>query len=76
MSKDAAITHTSAVGITTAALVASLVSTLRRKGVLTERDEIELYEFALLLIEQQGDDAFGVSKMARELIEQHLKPKG
>ena len=63
--------------LASAAILAALVSALTRKGVLTDSEVRELYEHALLMIEEgQGDspEAELVFAAARELIEQHLRP--
>lgn len=63
--------------LASAAILAALVSALTRKGVLTDSEVRELYEHALLMIEEgQGDspEAELVFAAARELIEEHLRP--
>lgn len=62
--------------LASAAILAALVSALTRKGVLTDSEVRELYEHALLMIEEgQGDspEAELVFAAARELIEEHLR---
>ncbi|HEY0124988.1 MAG TPA: hypothetical protein VGC14_25140 [Rhizobium sp.] len=77
MSRNDAILSAGAVALSTAATVASLIAQLRRMNVLTEHMERELYEHALLMLEEsQGDDDSGVFVAARELIEEHLRPEG
>lgn len=76
MSRDDAILSAGAVALSTAATVAALVAQLRRMGTLTEAMEREIYEQALLMLEEsQGDDDSGVFAAARELIEEHLRPE-
>lgn len=63
--------------VATAATLAALVSALTRKGLLIEAEVRELYEHALLMIEEgQGvsPEAAPIFAAARELIEQHLRP--
>lgn len=58
-------------------ILASLVSALHRKGLLSEEEVREVYETALLLLEeQQGTqpEIADIFDAARELIEQHLRP--
>jgi hypothetical protein len=62
--------------LATAAILAALVPVLARKGLLTDDEVRELYEHALLMIEEgQGvsDEAAPIFAAARELIEQHLR---
>ena len=63
--------------VATAATLAALVSALARKGLLDDEEVREVYEHALLMIEEgQGasDEAAPIFAAARELIEQHLRP--
>lgn len=65
--------------LATAAILAALVATLARKGVLTDREVKETYESALLMIEEgQGasPEAELVFAAARDLIEEHLRATG
>lgn len=66
--------------LATAAILASLVATLARKGALTDREVKETYEAALMMIEDgQGaspDEAELVFAAARDLIEEHLRSAG
>ena len=70
-----------AVTLSSSAILAALVQTLHDKGVLNGEETVELYETALLLLEQQqapADETPGLGRvmdMARELIEQHLRPR-
>lgn len=63
--------------MTTAATLAALMKKLIALGIMTPADAKEVYEDALLMIEQQqgashaSQDIFAA---ARELIEQHLRP--
>lgn len=75
MSHDPAVLSTGAVALSTSAITAALVFRLRRLGILDEQGEREIYEHALLMLEEgQGDDDSGVFDAARELIEAHLRP--
>lgn len=71
-----------AVTLSSSAILAALVQSLHDKGMLNGEETVEVYEQALLLLEMQqakADEspAFGqVIEMARELIEQHLRPEG
>jgi hypothetical protein len=62
--------------LATAAILASLVATLARKGMLTDAEVKETYEQALLMIEQgrgTSPEAELVFAAARDLIEEHLR---
>lgn len=75
MSRNDALLSAGAVALSTAATVAALIAHLRRMNILTESMEREIYEQALMMIEEsQGDDDSGVFAAARELIEEHLRP--
>lgn len=69
-----------AVTLSSSAILAALVQTLHDKGLLNGEETVELYETALLLLEQQqapADATPGLGRvmdMARELIEKHLRP--
>lgn len=71
---------TAAVALSSSAILSALVQSLHDKGLLSGEETIEVYESALLLLEMQqakADEtpAYGqVLEMARELIEQHLRP--
>jgi hypothetical protein len=71
-----------AVTLSSSAILAALVQSLHDKGVLSGEETVEVYEQALLLLEMQQATAdtvpgYGeVMDMARELIEQHLRPSG
>jgi len=58
------------------------VQSLHDKGLLSGEETVEIYETALLLLEQQqagADEVPGYGEimgLARELIEQHLRPQG
>lgn len=63
--------------LSSTATFAALVSVLRRKSVLSEEDEREMYEQALLLLEtSQADDpdCGFLYELARNVIEEQLKP--
>lgn len=70
-----------AVTLSSSAILAALVQSLHDKGVLSGEETVEVYEQALFLLEQQQAKAdlvpgYGeVMDMARELIEQHLRPE-
>lgn len=73
--RDLAILSAGAVALSNSATFAALMQHLHRIGVLSEKAEREIYEQALLSLEEaQGDDDSGVFAAARELIEQHLRP--
>ncbi len=67
--------------LSSSAILSALVQSLHDKGVLDGEETIEIYETALHLLEMQQATAaqvpgYGeVMDMARELIEQHLRPK-
>lgn len=77
---DAPSETLAAVTLSSSAILAALVQTLHDKNLLTGEETVELYETALLLLEQQQATADAtpglgrVMEMARELIEQHLRP--
>ncbi|MDX3929277.1 MAG: hypothetical protein QHC90_26180 [Shinella sp.] len=74
--QKSALLSAGAVALSTAATLAALVLHLRRIGAMSEEAEREMYEHALLMLEEgQGDDDSGVFAAARELIEQHLRPE-
>ena len=70
-----------AVTLSSSAILAALVQSLHDKNLLTGEETVELYETALLLLEQQqapADATPGLGRvmdMARELIEKHLRPE-
>ncbi|WP_430256507.1 hypothetical protein [Neorhizobium sp. DAR64872/K0K18] len=75
MSDASAILSAGAVALSCSATIAALVGQLRRIGVLSDEMQREIYEDALLMLEEsQGDDESGVFEAARELIEMHLRP--
>ena len=71
----------SAVTLSTSAILAALVQSLHDKGALSGEETVEVYEQALLLLEMQQAAADKVPgygdavDIARELIEQHLRPE-
>ena len=74
---DPAVLSAGAVALSTSAITAALVFRLRRLGILDEQGEREIYEHALLMLEEgQVDDDSGVFDAARELIEEQLRPEG
>lgn len=75
MEHSPALLSAGAVALSTSAITAALVFRLRRLGILDEQGEREIYEHALLMLEEsQGDDESGVFDAARELIEENLRP--
>lgn len=77
MSHDPAVLSAGAVALSTSAITAALVFRLRRLGILDEQGEREIYEHALLMLEEgQGNDDSGVFDAARELIEEQLRAGG
>lgn len=74
MSQDPAVLSAGAVALSNSATLAALMIHLKGLGLLTEEIEREIYEDALMLLEDgQEDDESGVFEAARELIEQHLR---
>lgn len=74
MTHDPAVLSAGAVSLSAAATVASLILHLRHIGALDAESEKELYEQALMMLEEsQGDDDSGVFEAARELIESQLR---
>jgi aconitase B len=66
-------------GLASAAILAALVQALIEKFVLTPEETREIYEAALLMIEETqsgGTEAADVLAMAREVIEEHLRAEG
>lgn len=75
MPHDPATLSAGAVALSTSAITAALIFRLRQLGILDEQGEREIYEHALLMLEEsQGDDDSGVFDAARELIEEQLRP--
>lgn len=74
------LTMVAAVTLSSSAILAALVQSLHDKGLLSGEETVEVYEQALLLLEMQqaaADNVPGYGEamdMARELIEQHLRP--
>lgn len=72
------VKHLAANNVVCASLLAGLVSALVVKGVLSDGDVKEIYEHALLMIEEEQAAADAqVADMyaaAREVIEEHLRP--
>lgn len=66
-----------AAGLVSSATLAALVGMLKRKHLITAQDEREIYEHALLLLEQgQANgppDVVDVYAAAREVIEEQLR---
>jgi len=73
MQHDRALLSAGAVALSLSATVAALMAHLRRIGAVSEQAESEIYEDALLMLEEgQANDASGVFLAARDLIEQQL----
>ena len=65
--------------LASAAILASLVAALARKGVISDREIKEIYEQALLTIAEgrgASPEAELVFAAARDLIEEHLRSPG
>lgn len=76
MSDDPAVQSATSVALSTSASLAALVSHLKRKDLISEQDEREVYEFALQLLEQnQPEGPATVFEMARKVIEEQLRPR-
>ncbi len=71
------IDYVAASDLVSASVLAALVARLRRIGVLSSRDEREIYEHALQLIEERSgtgpSDMVPVMAAAREVIEEQLR---
>ncbi|MDQ0323986.1 hypothetical protein QO002_006193 [Pararhizobium capsulatum DSM 1112] len=73
MQHNPALLSTGAVALSTSATVAALMAHLGRIGAVSKQAEHEIYEDALLMLEEgQADDESGVFVAARELIEKQL----
>lgn len=76
MSTKTALLAAGAVALSTSAIQVALISHLKSKGLVTDSEMREIYEYALLLLEQgQMDEEDGPFAAARELIEMHLRPE-
>lgn len=79
--KPNSLTMVAAVTLSSSAILSALVQSLHDNGILDGEETIEIYEAALHLLEMQQAAAdqvpvyCEVMDMARELIEQHLRPK-
>ena len=64
-------------GLVSSATLAALVARLRRVGVFSAEDEREVYEHALMLLEQAqasaAPDMVPIYAAAREVIEEQLR---
>lgn len=74
---NSALTATTASGLVTTALVAALMGTLASKGVLSDSEIHEIYETALLSLEENHANADSLEfaqacQSAREVIEDTL----
>lgn len=71
------IDHIAASDLVSASVLAALVARLRRIGVLSAEDERELYEHALLLLEEQSANSppemRPAMRAARKVIEDQLR---
>jgi hypothetical protein len=71
------VDYVAASDMVSASVLAALVARLRRIGVFSAEDEREVYEHALLLLEQQAATAplemRPVMAAAREVIEEQLR---
>lgn len=66
MTHEPALLSAGAVALSTSAITAALVFRLRRLGIPDEQGEREIYEHALLMLEEsQSDDDSGVFSAAR-----------
>lgn len=76
MTCDPAVLSAGAVALSSSSILAALVAFLQRRGDLAPDEVREIYEDALLALEEgQMDDDSGVFAAARELIEMHLRPE-
>ncbi len=76
MSLKTAVLSAGAVALSTSAVQVALVAHLKRRGLMTDQEHQEIYEQALLLLEQgQAGEDDGPFAVARELIEMHLRPE-
>lgn len=71
------IDHVAASDVVSAAVLAALVARLRRTGTVSEEDEREVYEHALLLLGKRSANSppemQPVMRAARQAIEQQLR---
>lgn len=70
------VDYLAASGLVSSATLAALVAMLRRKALLSEQEERELYEHALILLEQgqaESPEMAEVYEAAREVIEAQLQ---
>lgn len=73
--RDPAVLSAGAVALSNSATLAALISHLRRIGAVSAEAERNIYEHALMLLEEsQGPEQSDVFEAARELIEEHLRP--
>jgi hypothetical protein len=60
--------------LSSSALLLALIGVLKAKGILSDADETNVYETALLLLEEsEANDDTGAVELAREVIEAHLE---
>jgi hypothetical protein len=71
---DPAFISSSAVSLSTSALFAALMLHLEQKGILSSEDQREIYELAAGLLSSHPADDGGITELAREVIEQQLRP--
>lgn len=71
------VDYVAASDMVSASVLAALVARLRAMGIFTSQDEHEIYEHALLLIEERAagspPEMAGVMAAAREVIEEQLR---
>jgi hypothetical protein len=70
------IDYLAASGLVSSATLAALVAMLRRKHLISEQDEREIYEHALLLLEEANAESPEMAEVyaaAREVIEEQLR---
>jgi hypothetical protein len=76
MTDDVDLLSTSAMALSSSAILTALIETLRAKGILNKEDETAMYDVALSLLEDvDGADESGVVELAREVIEQQFRPE-
>ncbi|TCR72636.1 hypothetical protein [Rhizobium sp. BK376] len=74
MSDTPKLLSTSAMALSSSALLLALIGVLKAKGIFSDADETNVYETALLLLEEsEANDDTGAVELAREVIEAHLE---
>ncbi|MFP3544788.1 hypothetical protein SB748_15060 [Rhizobium sp. SIMBA_035] len=75
MSDDPDDLSRAAVGLSSAAILASLIKTLNEKNLLSDDEENAVYDAAIALLgDNAGEDEDGVFELAQEIIEERWKP--